>query len=71
MLETGTQYRAGSSPAWRRPALQGWASGSLLEWDTHDMLALMCGLLSELQACPLHTDRPRGLVRSFPHLGFY
>lgn len=34
------------------------------------MLALMRRLWSELRSCPLHTDRPRGLLRSFTHPGF-
>lgn len=29
-----------------------------------------CRLLSELHSCPLHADRPRGLVRSSAHLSF-
>lgn len=68
MLETTIQSTVGPSPP--RDALQGWAISALLEWDTRDVLALTRRLWSEFRSCPLHTDRPRGLLRSFTHPSF-
>lgn len=65
MLETSTQQTVDPSPPRRRPPGLGHQRTAGVGH------ARRAGSdASQLRSCPLHTDRPRGLARSFTHPGF-